>query len=271
MDELIKKYAMLSEDVMKLFKLASLLSAVFGALLAMLYFLKITYFPVGLTVGDTLFFIAVAIVFGFIYFVFVALIAYSLVTPLRVLMFLRGLMHKDKYINNKLSFDGVLLNIMSLGIGAVLLYVSYLYSNLEAMIQTMLVMLVLYAVYQGVENKSKVFVKPLFLSLIILCPVLFAGVFGSLLNIVMERVGVKINGATVFINKDASETLIRELKEKQLTYKVNDKCNKQCVFSDVNVAFTGVGVNTVLAFRDKDKNIYNFPVKNTQLSLMYQQ
>ena len=265
------------EIIPKILKVALQLGIGVGALIIIIYSGKVGYYPNGLTIGDGLLFIAVALSFGLSYSI-VVLILYCtavLLTPFwRVGQFIllqiyklwlkiKGSTHQPEEFKFP-PLTSVSVGIAFIGfIGLVIIFLSY-NNDPEVFwgsMSSVLLIAVCYLLYNSLDTseddtesqkKSKKKGQLIFIFAIYLIPIVFGKFQGNVLDQTMRLIGVRSDSAIVQFDKDYQLFVNELLKAKsQKTY-------------EAKILYNGLGSSSVIEINDK-----RFVVPNSKYSLAF--
>ncbi|MBB1273492.1 hypothetical protein [Psychromonas sp. SR45-3] len=261
----------------KVLKIAMQFGLGVGALIILVYCGGVGYYPSGLTVGDGLLFIAVALSFGFSYSIVVFLLFCTAIvlTPFwRVLQVIIVHAHKLWLKINRRSTDADNLEfppltsdqlgiavIGILGIGFILISFFQNFELFIGLISSVALMAFCYLLLNSVseheddtnpQKKTKKKVKLAFMLSIYLIPLVIGRFQGNVLDQTMRLVGVRTENAVVQFQKDYKSFVESSLG------------NKGENLYDAKVLFNGFGTSSVLEIEGK-----KFVVPNTQYFLRY--
>ena len=264
-----------------------------GALIILLYCLNIGYFPQGITVGDSAYFLVVSIAYAFLFIIF-TISLFSLAK-----MFAHVAYFFTKFINSKsiAKFNKLLsaicssmtkdvTTIFSL-FGLLVIYhyiekdgVDAIYTVLTAFIIAFFVgLLVLNSNKQNtlksriesfkevsggekkeeVEEKLSNLKKQYYMCCvaIFIWPIIFGGLSDEFINGAIRISKLRVNHASVYIDKKYCDIA----KENYLDNHVDDS-KEFCKFKDMVVLFHGIGVNSLLASTRNPHQFIPFNSKN---------
>lgn len=251
-------------------KTFGVVGAVVGAVLVIYYCCTISFYPSGLTIADTLFFLWVVVVFGFYY----SWVAFALFISS---VFWVAILAKPINFIFKLSADksniivplrksdwsailagGIFFNLFIFIISyerghsfflviAALIFNGFLYTLAEHLPKKN------DTSYNFLDAKGKAikyrppesdFVKNCIFLLIYATPLLPGWSGGSIIRETFEIMGVRQIGVKVHIEGKEYHSILKAYDRNGF---INGLvCNEDCEISDVNVLFTGVGANTKL-------------------------
>lgn len=262
--------------------LAFKLGLTVGGACLLFYCYRISYFPVGLSLGDALLLILLAVSFGMLYSMFVAGLAcfglwltLILIPVLRFRLFLLNSFSKKKakpYLDPIRPGMGVFLFGI---IGVVFIYFLSIENTLSilTLVITAFVLGMLVTIYHDInlqiiassESRDSIIQvqarKPNYrlnmtnprsaryavMVLIMFLPILFAGVAGSLLDGSMRLAGIRKAPAFVMLSPPYSELMPRNLEVTGVPALSN-----YTAFERTKVLFSGIGTMTVLQYPTED-------------------
>jgi hypothetical protein len=248
--------------------------AVIGALLVIYYCSSINFYPSGLTIGDSLFFLWAIIIFGFYYSItsivfFLASIFWILALEKPINLIIK---FKPFNINIKIpsiTNGRVTIIIFGLFSNIILLAVSYIkHHTISPIIATILIVMFAYTLSEDLHetikndinndvvknnstNKiSNTTVKSIFYTLIYAAPLITAQLGGGLAKTTFETMGIRQLNVTVvtdqqYIKKAFDKTIGLEI--------INElSCAEECIIKNIDILFTNIGVNTKLELKSKN-------------------
>ena len=246
-------------------KVFGIAAAIIGVLLVIYYSGSIRYYPSGLTIADTLFFLWVVIVFGFYYSLVV--LAYFLASLFWIAIFKKPIIFllnlNSKFQINIPKVD--LLTVISGGLLAniIIFYVAYFsnISNFSVLLSfgAMFIIGLFYILTQNIPGQpNKIFidskglpipnkynsklVKLTIYLIIYLTPISIAQVGGGITKTTFETMGVRQMKVDILINSSSYKPMLDHLSSKGLVSKY--KCDQSCIVEDVNILFTSIGSNS---------------------------
>lgn len=272
----IKRIEEILELAPKLFKVASQIVVGVGALLVFFYCGRIRYFPTGISLGDSIFFIWASIAFGIIYSIWVYVL-YSVGTPLIYIItklasclrfavyplsakVSKSIKRAKKEIPN-ITKEEIPLIIAGILIGSIivpLIFIDDIFNGFKFIGASLLTGLGFLAAKKIKFNKNHY--KYIFISTVYLLPLLTSGLSEKLINQAMKIVGIRNDNAYIKVSKDYGEFLSSFLKED------HENINKE--FVKCKIVFKGIGENTVIELVHNGKNT-NFIIPNNQIYISY--
>ncbi|AKX54624.1 hypothetical protein AKN90_02075 [Thiopseudomonas alkaliphila] len=266
------------ELIPKVLKIALQFGIGIGALIILIYCGGIGYYPSGLTVGDGLLFVAVALSFGFSYsiVVFFLFCTAIVLTPFwRVLQVIFVHAHKLWLKINKrpgeaesLKFPPLtsdqLLGVALIGIIGVIFILISFFKDFELFIGLVLSVILMAFCYlllnsvsekqedTEVQKETKKKVKLAFILSIYLIPLVVGRFQGNVLDQTMRLIGVRTDNAVVQFQKDYKPFVESSLDTKDRNH------------YEAKVLFNGFGTSSVLEIEGK-----RFVVPNSQYFLRY--
>lgn len=260
MTEYIRKYNNTIENISLVARLVLQVSISLGVIIIVIYCGKIGYYPTGLTIGDTLFFIVSSCIFTFIYTVFFILmlsagIAISpLLRWLQVIMLkLIGFFKDDKKTNIKIEFPKwKIFDIPYVLIGyLVIFFMATLYVKDFELAHNMFFSILTLGVFHGFlhtkprlkeYNIEKVRKMKMILALMAYSvPLIFLSSEVNFFNISMKLIGVRTDNGIVLISKRYTDFLS---SNKITAFRKNK--GGEGIYEDVIVLFRGVGDNVLI-------------------------
>jgi hypothetical protein len=263
----------------KIIKVALQLGIGLGALIIVIYSGRVGYYPSGLTVGDSLLFIAVALSFGFSYSIVVLLLfctAIALTPFWRVVQTIAvyihklylGLKHQTTEAENikfpPLTSDQ--LGIAITGIFGVILIIITIFKDFDLFMGLFISVGLMAFCYLLLKSKniqeddseeklkSKNKIQVIFAFAIYLIPMVVGRFQGSLLDQSMRLIGIRSEAAIVQFHKDYEPFVKFALDTKDKN-----------IFK-AKLLFNGLGTNSVLEIEGK-----RFVVPNNQYRLLYEE
>jgi len=266
----------LAKEIIRTFKenltIFSIFSAILGGVLVIFYCSTIKYYPSGLTISDTIFFLWVISIFGLIYSIVVFI--FLMASIFWVLTFSKPINYFfNKFLpqhNLHISMPPKNDNLMILSVGAfinifliVFTYIKgYLfYVSCSILMNGFIYILIINLVknHDLTSDKSILYNKnenfahknllnekaaKLFLCIMIyFVPLLFAQIGGNITRITFETMGVRQNSVDVLIKPDYKSTF----EAYRIQDFLSDLSGKdECLLKNVNILFTGIGTTTKL-------------------------
>jgi hypothetical protein len=265
------------EIIPKILKVALQLGIGVGALIIIIYSGKVGYYPSGLTIGDGLLFIAVALSFGLSYSIVVLVLFCTavLLTPfwrvgqviiLKIYKLWLKII-KSPHQPEEFKFPPVTSDNVGIAfIGFIGLLVMFLGYNKDpevfwSLSISVLLIAVCYLLYNSLDTseddtesqkKSKKKVQLIFVFTIYLIPIVIGNFQGNVLDQTMRLIGVRSDAAIVQFDKDYQSFVNEILKSKsQKTY-------------EAKILYSGLGSSSVIQINDK-----RFVVPNNKYSLAF--
>jgi hypothetical protein len=265
------------EIIPKILKVALQLGIGVGALIIIIYSGKVGYYPSGLTIGDGLLFIAVALSFGLSYSIVVLVLFCTavLLTPfwrvgqLVVLKIYKICLKIKRSTHQPEEFTFPPVTSDKLGIAFIgfigLLFIFLSYSKdpevFWGLASSVFLIAICYLLYNSLntsvddtesQKKSKNKVQLIFVLVIYLIPIVIGKFQGNVLDQTMRLIGVRSDSAIVQFDKDYQLFVDEILKEKS-----------QKIY-EAKILYSGLGSSSVLQISDK-----RFVVPNTKYSLAF--
>ncbi|MBC3618721.1 hypothetical protein H8R01_15725 [Vibrio metschnikovii] len=262
------------DNMTKGLTLAFKVSTAFGITIVLYYCFSLSYYPKGLTLGDGIFFVALSLVFGFIYLGFTLMlvsVGALLNKPFKVFIWLFSLVNNialkakgkpKKYIEfdfPSLSIEKLVFSIFGL------ILVASNFGDLESAIRilstVMFVAITYEIIFKNLEILSKIKYKkektaremdlqrkisrktPKLVVMLLTTPLLLGGIGDNVINASMSLTKVKTNNVTIHV-KDPYTTLLSEygIQGKDSNFGKDYK-----MYKSANILFDYVGVNTILS------------------------
>ena len=245
-------------DLSFLFKFTIQFVVFVGVCVSLRYFVDIKYYPQGLTIGDTLFFIASSIAFATVYFVFVAVLLCGGITlsPLFIVIyniktFVLPKRGKSPKRAIRLPISTGKLSLFAFPGSFVFYWIANLYktdfSKAFEIVLITLVMGILFCVFNSkpvlkrYDQRKIVFKKSMIIVMIILMPLIMFKENDIILKKTMELIGVRADSTVIVLDKkhvDFFKALGKE-PEKFIS-------NGNAVYKDITILFRGIGSNVVI-------------------------
>jgi Flp pilus assembly pilin Flp len=260
-------------------KAFGLIGVVIGAILVIYYCGSINFYPSGLTIADTLFFLWVVAIFGF-YYSAVAF-AFFIASTFWVAVFARPINFILKLAKNKTDIVIPLpksdwFMVFGGGLIANLLILGASYINGHPLISVFGALFLIGFLYTLIENVSNNFsssnklldakgqpinvkpidpqlIKNIFYVLIYAAPLLLAQVGGSVTRTTFETMGVRQEGVDLYIEVKEYKSILNNYEREGLISGL--ECGEVCIVKNVNILFTNIGTNTKLEMRGKNGSI----------------
>ena len=242
--------------------------AVIGAILVIYYCGSIRFYPSGLTMADTLFFLWVVVVFGFYYSVvafafFIASMFWVTIFSKPINLFLKFIKVQNKIVVPLPKSDWLTILVGGLISNFYIISVSYFKNHsFMAIFGSLFLIGFIYTLieYIGKRTESGVkslessddtiktnpmdpkTVKNIFYVLIYVAPLLFAQVGGGITRTTFETMGVRQESINLHIEAKDYRSILESYKKQGLIADL--ECNEVCDIKNVNVLFTNIGTNT---------------------------
>ncbi|MGY0553756.1 hypothetical protein ACW17M_11155 [Vreelandella sp. 2A-K22] len=242
--------------------------AVIGAILVIYYCGSINFYPSGLTLADTLFFLWVVVVFGFYYSVvafafFIASIFWVAVFAKPINFILKSKKNKTDIVVPLPKSDWLM--VLGGGFFANLLILGISYSKGHPLLVIFGALFLIGFIYTLIENVSKrsssndqlldsngrpinespiypLMVRNVFYVLIYAAPLLFGQVGGGVTRTTFETMGVRQEGVTLHVEAKEYKTILEDYESEGLISGL--ACNEVCTIQQANILFTNIGTNT---------------------------
>lgn len=256
--------------------LAFKLSTFLGGLYFAFYCHRLNYFPVGVTVGDSLLFIILATSFGLIYTLIIfCLLSFGMCWTYPILNPIYRYIHKKrkKDAPNPVYFlKPELIHWILALIGALFIYTIYQVETDELILLNLLgttfVLSTIWATYNDPrlniniilspfdksstidrQNKSKQ-TKCFLLILVPVIPIIFSGISVRLLDAGMKLSKVNLGASYVLVKPPYDKVIPEDYKDKKSIYTEAGFTS----FTNINVMLMGIGQKTVIEFAQNPKN-----------------
>jgi uncharacterized membrane protein len=280
--ERIKSAAEICESLGKILKLASTVGIILGAVIVVAYSHSVEFYPVGLTIGDGLFFLWVILTFGF-YYTILTLVLFG--AAIGILTILRTPLNwiLDKTVaSNLLSrvpdqtgtkfpiiIGGLVCNaILLLVLAASLEKGFYIYVSVFFMGYLYLLMQPVTAEQSGVERSNSFGINVAFTIFIAVSPLIFGKVLDSSIKNTMSRMGIYIHSAILVIEKDTGLAINQVLKAESIKEGYAATCNeKSCTISNVEVLYAGLGKITFVKVGGSDGVKFKLDSRKTSIAI----
>lgn len=280
--ERIKNTAEVCESLGKILKLASTVGIILGAIVVVAYSHNVEFYPVGLTIGDGLFFLWVILTFGF-YYTILTLVLFG--AAIGILTILRTPINwiLDKTVSGNpmprvpdqtgakfpIIIGGLVCNAMLLSILAASLEKGfYIYVSVFFMGYLYLLMQPVSAEQSGAERKNGFVVKVTFTVFIAISPLIFGKVLDSSIKNTMSKMGIYISSATLLIEKDTGLAINQILKAESIKDECAATCNeKSCAISNVEVLYAGLGEITFVKVGGSDGVKFKLDSSKTSIAI----
>lgn len=241
--------------------------AVIGAILVIYYCGSINYYPSGLSVADTLFFLWVVVVFGFYYSViafafFIASIFWISIFAKPINFIIKSTKAKTDVVVPFPKSDWLI--VLGGGLFANLLIFGISYSQDHSLLAIFSALFISGLLYTLIDNLSKrsssseklldscgkplkttpKIVNNVLYVLIYAAPLLFSQVGGGVTRTTFETMGVRQIGVTLNIEVKEYEDILEGYVSEGFISDLS--CNKVCTIKSANILFTSIGTNTKL-------------------------
>jgi len=269
----------LSNTIKEHSQTSSITGAIIGAILVIYYCGSINFYPSGLTIADTLFFLWTVVVFGFYYSV-IALI-FFIASTFWVYTFSKPINFIFDKINRKNDIivpfpksDFFMVLIGGFFANIPILATSYFKGY--SFIAIFLALFSIGFIYILIENMSKPknsseklldsngkpinpnlanlqAVKKFFYIVIYLTPLIFGEIGSDILHTTFEKMGIRQKGVTIHIKAKEYKSILNDYKDEGLISE--SKCREVCTVKNVNILFTSIGTNTKLEVHGKNGSL----------------
>lgn len=245
-------------------------AAVIGAILVIYYCGSINFYPSGLTIADTLFFLWVVVVFGFYYSV--VAFAFFIASIFWVAIFAKPINLALKLKKNKADIVVPLpksdwLMVLGGGFIANLLILGISYFKGHPLLAIFGALFLIGFIYTLIENVSKrsaasdsllgsngkpintspispQVVKIIFYVFVYIAPLLFGQVGGGVTRTTFETMGVRQEGVTLHVEAREYKSILENYENAGL---ISDlACSELCTIQKADILFTNIGTNTKL-------------------------
>ncbi|MDV2856870.1 hypothetical protein [Oceanimonas sp. CAM02] len=243
-------------------------AAVIGAILVIYYCGSINFYPSGLTIADTLFFLWVVVVFGFYYSV--VAFAFFIASIFWVAIFAKPINLALKLKKNKADIVVPLpksdwLMVLGGGFIANLLILGISYFKGHPLLAIFGALFLIGFIYTLIENVSKrsaasdsllgsngkpintspispQVVKIIFYVFVYIAPLLFGQVGGGVTRTTFETMGVRQEGVTLYVEASEYKSILEDYENAGL---ISDlACSELCTIQQADILFTNIGTNT---------------------------
>ncbi|MNS49193.1 hypothetical protein D3C72_817930 [compost metagenome] len=257
-----------------------------GGIVFIAYCLRIGYFPQGISFGDSVLFIFLAISFGFLYSLFVLCLT-SLGITARPLW--HGLQKTKIFLSKKFKTspaneeqiyftiekpEAPLYILAAFGIFFIVLLTHFEWKGIATLVFCSFICASMWS--KHVQNAHSIHLlgqkndllesesghltqlkrmQPVFILMIILTPLTFGGITGAFLDGAMRMSNLRIDSAVVHI-KEPYTTL---MSENGLVGDKSNFGNEYLKYSNVNVLFQGIGKNVVVE-KNIGKDVISLPI-----------
>lgn len=253
--------------------------AVIGAILVIYYCGSINFYPSGLTIADTLFFLWVVVVFGFYYSV--VAFAFFIASIFWVAVFAKPINFILKLTKNKIDIvvplpksdwfmvlgGGFIANLLILGISyfkghpllaifGALFLIGFIYTLIENVSKRSSTSVKLLDSNGKPINTSPIspqIVKNIFYVFIYSSPLLFGQVGGGVTRTTFETMGVRQGGVTLHVEAKEYKAILESYASEGLISGL--ACNELCSIQQANILFTNIGKNTKLKLSGSDGDL----------------
>ena len=272
---------------MKSLTVIYLFSFLCGGLVVLCYCLSIDYFPSGVNLGDSLFFISVAIMFSVVYafyFGFLYGLSLLLVSVIRVPFNMASSLARVRFKKNALQIKKfgswlALFICLVIGLLAISIYLLIFSSgNLDfarairwsiLFVSLALILLLLYsediephinAKMWGSETpheQRRGIVKIIFILFMLLSPLVLTGSFIHLTKMTITSMGISVKNADIYFDTNVSKFDSADAKN-----------NDYPSFNNVTILWTGIGDGTVVEVKVNDK-LRRYVLKTNEITFSY--
>lgn len=245
-------------------------AAVIGAILVIYYCGSINFYPSGLTIADTLFFLWVVVVFGFYYSV--VAFAFFIASIFWVAIFAKPINFALKLKNNKADIvvplpksdwlmvlgGGFIANLLILGISyfkghpllaifGALFLIGFIYTLIENVSKRSATSDILLDSNGKPVNTNPInpqIVKIIFYVFVYIAPLLFGQVGGGVTRATFETMGVRQEGVTLHVEAREYKAILESYESAGLLSDL--VCSELCTIQKADILFTNIGTNTKL-------------------------
>lgn len=241
------------------------ISVFLGVLITIAYFGTIDFYPSGLTIGDTLFFVASSLAFAIVYtfFVFALICTGITISPIlrqfqKIVIYLIQLIRRFKSNNNtifKIKFkylDGGDLVIVLVGIIFLFSSISLIIKDFNRGFNFILAILAV-GFFIGLWNtkpRQRIFdekiakkIKISFAFVIYILPLLMLQGNGSFLNQSMNMIGVRTESVTIQLSKKYTDFLTLN------NIKFTEENSGEGLYPNSTILFRGIGNNILISIK----------------------
>lgn len=260
-------------------KTFGIIGVVAGAILVIYYCGSINYYPSGMTISDTLFFLWVVVVFGF-YYSLVAL-AFFLASTFWVTIVAKPINFILKLLKRDTDFvfpfpKSDLLIVLVGGLFSNILILGLSYFKGHFSVPILLAIFLIGLIYTLIVNLYKKYnssgslleyngnklnnnyinykeVIIVFYSLIYFIPLLIGQVGGGVTRTTFETMGVRQKGITLYLDAGEYGSILEEYSSKGF---ISDLyCSDVCTVKNADILFTNIGTNTKIDLHGINGNI----------------
>ena len=258
-----------------------------GGIVVLSYCIRIGYFPTGIDVGDSLFFISVALRFTFLYVVFVICISAMSLFLFRFFIliidkiFLRDETLLKRKVSQIIRFDPVLKPLIIAG-GLVTVFFALLFLALGfnnfviSMLASILTISFIIGIllwppenmeplinarfrdFQVAEERRRVFAKGIFLISIFFSPMVFSEIYLEVSRLAFLQIGVAKRNADIYLDR----------KMEPIFDGVGTVSKDYLILKNEEILWTGVGSKSVIQVKIGEKP-RKFVVNTNEMSFSY--
>jgi Dolichyl-phosphate-mannose--protein O-mannosyl transferase len=260
-------------------KVFGVVGAVMGAALVIAYCGSIDFYPSGLTIADTLFFIWVIVVFGVYYSVivfgfFVASVFWVAILTRPLNFAFQVFLKKNRLVIPfkkadwfLVLFGGFFANVLIVGVSyfkehpltavfGVLLFVGFafvLISNISRFGNTSGKILDHNGSPTGKNQGSSQSVKYIFYAFIYFAPILYGQVGSGVTRVTFETMGVRQENVSIYVEQAGYRSILTSYQEKGLVSSV--VCDEICAIENVDILFTSIGSNSKIEMHGENGSL----------------
>lgn len=287
----MRKYKEITEFVIDLFKIFSILGTAIGAFIVVIYCIEINFFPQDVTISGALLFIWVTINFGILYGLIIVMLYMANLSIFYLLCFIRQIFFivkfkKIKIKNLKIKYlppVDIMLIFFLYGLIAQTLIILFgidqkIFSLMKILLVQALMLLFYFAKFcadnrikykcfkivnmkKEESDKDKISRNSMYLLLLILTPLVVGQFGGNLIKFSFTLSSIRQSNVTLYIDKNYRNVLQTSInqfnndKEKSLHLKSIPDCIDLCHLDNVNILFASVGSQILFEIRTmQDKN-----------------
>lgn len=267
-------------------KFFSILGLITGGSLIIYYCSTINFYPSGLVISDTIFFLWTSSIFGFFYSIitfifFIASVAWVVILNRPINYLFKKFLPQDDLSFSTPKIDKLLIISFGILANVAIFFISFIkeYSYLLMSFSVAMIGFI-YILIINIDKKpirinnqlnnnettstnndnpedtkllSPEAVKIFLYFLIYAIPLLFAQIGGDVTRSTFETMGIRQNNVDILIKSETFESILEKYKTDGYTFTY--RCNNGCLLENANILFTGIGTITKLELSDPKGHI----------------
>lgn len=259
------------------YKIISLFGMVFGAILVIYYCSTINFYPSGLSIADTLFFLWVIAIFTFYYsivvFVFFVASVFWYVILSKPINFFSKLFKSEIRLNiNLTKIDKTIVFFFGLMANILIIFVTVVNEgDITLILMGLFIIAFIYALtdrvsgfknsnllddrgypIRSINNNIKT-AKFILFAIIYITPIIVSQVGGEVTVITFNKMGIRQESVNIYIPSNEYKEVFNKYLKSGLISSLN--CNELCSLENIDILFTNIGVNTKIETHSLSGNL----------------